>query len=90
MICNSLTAGSFNDVQNWDYAGVVEAFNGDTGAGVGTRVNSSWALDIALERARSHDGLTLIECEMARDDCSLKLLEWGQRVARSNMRPSTF
>lgn len=80
--------GSFNDVQNWDYAGLVGALNGESGGGMGVRVSTSSALATALEKAQSHDGPALIECLIASDDCSLKLLEWGQRVARSNMRPT--
>ena len=89
MLCRIIPCiGSFNDVQNWDYAGLVGALNGESGGGMGVRVGTLPALDVALEKARSQDGFSLIECLIARDDCSLKLLEWGQRVARSNMRPT--
>jgi pyruvate decarboxylase len=29
----------------------------------------------------------LIECQIAYDDCSPQLIEWGARVARANTRP---
>ena len=29
----------------------------------------------------------LIECQIAHDDCSPQLIEWGPRVARANTRP---
>ena len=79
--------GPYNNIKNWDYAGLVDVFNAGEGNGLGLKANTSAQLASAIERARSHDGLVLIECALDRDDCTKELLEWGSRVAAANSRP---
>jgi TPP-dependent 2-oxoacid decarboxylase len=79
--------GPYNNIKNWDYAGLVEVFNAGEGNGLGLKANTSAELATAIERARSHNGLVLIECALDRDDCTKELLEWGSRVAAANSRP---
>ena len=56
------------------------------GTGWGTVVRTEAELVKAIEQARGHDGVCLIECMLDRDDCTKELLEWGTRVAAANGR----
>ena len=78
--------GPYNRIKNWDYAGLVDAFNAGAGNGLGLRAGCGAELNAAIARARSHDGLVLIECALDRDDCTPELIEWGRRVAAANSR----
>jgi TPP-dependent 2-oxoacid decarboxylase len=79
--------GPYNNIKNWDYAGLIDVFNAGEGNGLGLKARTSAELASAIERARSHHGLVLIECALDRDDCTKELLEWGSRVAAANSRP---
>lgn len=79
--------GPYNNIKNWDYAGLVGVFNAGEGNGYGVRVRTEGELDEALKKALGHDGLCLIEVIIDRDDCSKELLEWGSRVSANNGRP---
>jgi indolepyruvate decarboxylase len=80
--------GPYNDIKNWDYAGLIQAFNAEDGRGRGMRVTNGGELAGAIEVAiANHDGPTLIECIIDRDDCSPELISWGRLVARANARP---
>jgi pyruvate decarboxylase len=82
--------GPYNDIQGWDYAKLIEVFNGRDGNGVGVKARTSQELTDALIAANTHDGLTFIECFLSRDDCTKELLLWGSHVATANGRgPST-
>jgi TPP-dependent 2-oxoacid decarboxylase len=79
--------GPYNNIKNWDYAGLVDVFNAGDGNGFGVRVRTEGELDEAVKKALSHVGLSLIEVVIDRDDCSKELLEWGSRVSANNGRP---
>jgi pyruvate decarboxylase len=79
--------GPYNNIKNWDYAGLVGVFNAGEGSGLGMRARTEGELDEAVKKALSHDGLCLIEVIIDRDDCSKELLEWGSRVSSNNGRP---
>jgi TPP-dependent 2-oxoacid decarboxylase len=79
--------GPYNVIKNWDYAGLVDVFNAGEGKGRGTRVATQNQLDAAIAQALDHDGLSLIEVIIDRDDCSKDLLEWGRHVATNSGRP---
>lgn len=79
--------GPYNNIKNWDYAGLVEVFNAGEGKGWSARVKTEGELQKAIKTALSHDGLSFIEVMIDRDDCSKELLEWGSRVAANNGRP---
>jgi len=79
--------GPYNNIKNWDYAGLVDVFNADEGNGWSARVRTEGELDKAVKQALSHEGLSLIEVMIDRDDCSKELLEWGSRVSANNGRP---
>jgi TPP-dependent 2-oxoacid decarboxylase len=82
------TMVEYNDIKNWDYAGLIQAFNAEDGRGLGMRVSDGGELASAIEAAlANHDGPTLIECIIDRDDCSPELISWGRLVARANARP---
>ncbi len=82
--------GPYNTINNWQYSQLVEVFDGAGGAGWGCRVTTEAELADAISKAKSHDGLSLIEVQIDRDDCSKNLLEWGSHVAKNNGRPPRF
>jgi pyruvate decarboxylase len=80
--------GPYNNIKNWDYAGLIGAFNAEDGRGRGLRANNGKELEEAITVAvANHDGPTLIECVIDRDDCSADLISWGRQVAKANARP---
>jgi pyruvate decarboxylase len=80
--------GPYNNIKNWDYAGLMNVFNASDGEGLGLRATTGGELAAAIEKALAHKGgPTLIECTIERDDCTKQLLEWGTRVAVANARP---
>jgi TPP-dependent 2-oxoacid decarboxylase len=79
--------GPYNTIKNWNYADLVQVFNAGDGHAWGCRVTTEGGAAAAIQKALSHDGLSLIEVVLDRDDCSKDLLEWGARVAANNSRP---
>jgi pyruvate decarboxylase/indolepyruvate decarboxylase len=80
--------GPYNYIKNWDYAGLMAAWNAEDGHGLGLKATTGAELALAIESARRHEGgPVLIECQIAHDDCSPQLLKWGTRVALANERP---
>ncbi len=80
--------GPYNNIKNWDYAGIMEVFNDTDGDGRGFRATNGNQLSGAIKAALAHkSGPTLIECNIDRDDCTKELMEWGSRVAAANGRP---
>jgi len=80
--------GPYNNIKNWDYAGLINVFNAEDGRGRGMRAANGGELAEAIEVAvANHDGPTLIECMIDRDDCSPDLISWGRLVAIANARP---
>ena len=79
--------GPYNVIKNWNYADLVKVFNAGDGHGWGCRVTTEGEVEDAIQKALSHDGLSLIEVMLDKDDCSKDLLEWGARVAANNSRP---
>jgi pyruvate decarboxylase len=78
--------GPYNVIKNWNYAELVPAFNGADGQGWGCRVRTEGEAQDAIQKAMAHDGLSVIEAIIDKDDCSRDLLEWGTRVCASNAR----
>jgi len=80
--------GPYNNIKNWDYAGLIEVFNAEDGRGRGLRATNGAELTEAIEAALANrDGPTLIECVIDRDDCTSDLISWGRLVAAANARP---
>jgi indolepyruvate decarboxylase len=80
--------GPYNNIKNWDYAGLIEAFNAEDGRGRGLRATNGAELTEAIKAALANrDGPTLIECVIDRDDCTSDLISWGRLVAAANARP---
>lgn len=80
--------GPYNNIKNWDYAGLINVFNAEDGEGLGLRAGTGGELAEAITRAIGNaNGPTLIECALDRDDCSPDLISWGRRVATANARP---
>jgi len=78
--------GPYNNIKNWDYAGLMHVFNAGEGNGLGLKASTAGELASAVSQASAHDGPVLIECTLDRDDCTAELLEWGSRVAAANGR----
>jgi pyruvate decarboxylase len=80
--------GPYNNVKNWDYAGLIKAFNAEDGRGRGLRATNGGELGEAIKIALANsEGPTLIECVIDRDDCTSDLISWGRLVATANARP---
>jgi pyruvate decarboxylase len=80
--------GPYNNVKNWDYAGLIKVFNAEDGCGRGLRATTGDELAKAIHVALTNrDGPTLIECVVDRDDCTSDLISWGRQVASANSRP---
>ena len=80
--------GPYNNIKNWDYAGLIQAFNAEDGRGRGLRATNGGELEEAIKVALANrDGPTLIECIIDRDDASPDLISWGRQVAKANARP---
>ncbi|QLL33690.1 hypothetical protein HG536_0F00140 [Torulaspora globosa] len=80
--------GPYNDIKNWNYAALIEAFNADDGHGKGYQVKTGAELAEAIEKSKTNNkGPTLIEIQIHRDDCTTELVTWGQYVALANDRP---
>jgi indolepyruvate decarboxylase len=80
--------GPYNNVKNWDYAGLIQVFNAEDGEGRGLRATNGGELAEAIKGALANRaGPTLIECVIDRDDCSTHLISWGRLVATANARP---
>ncbi len=80
--------GPYNNIKNWNYAGLMDAFNAGEGGGLGLRAATGEELAAGIAAALANlEGPTLIQCEIARDDCTPELISWGRQVARANARP---
>lgn len=82
--------GPYNTIKNWDYAGLIDVFNAQDGNGRSCKVFTEDELANAITEALAHDGMSLIELKIDRDDCSRELLEWGAHVAKNNGRAPRF
>jgi pyruvate decarboxylase/indolepyruvate decarboxylase len=83
--------GPYNYIKNWDYAGLIGAFNAEDGRGLALRATTPGELKVALKKARGHKGgPAFIEVLIAHDDCNPNLIKWGSDVARANARPPQY
>uniref|UniRef100_A0A7S0VED7 pyruvate decarboxylase n=1 Tax=Polytomella parva TaxID=51329 RepID=A0A7S0VED7_9CHLO len=79
--------GPYNVIKNWNYTGVIEAFQNGEGKLWTTKVRTEPEFKVALAEAiKKTDTLCFIEVFVHKDDCSKELLEWGSRVATCNGR----
>ncbi|MFM6057679.1 MAG: thiamine pyrophosphate-dependent enzyme [Microcystis aeruginosa] len=80
--------GPYNNIKNWDYAGLIKVFNAEDGAGRGLLATTAGELAQAIKVAlENREGPTLIECVIDRDDATADLISWGRAVAVANARP---
>ncbi len=61
----------FDLLHAWDYAKLTEVFGGGWGVGVSTLTE----LDAALEKAKTHRGLSLIDLRIPQDSITLQMLQ---------------
>lgn len=79
--------GPYNYIKNWNYAGLIDVFNDEDGHGLGLKASTGAELEGAIKKALDNRrGPTLIECNIAQDDCTETLIAWGKRVAATNSR----
>ncbi|AQS84178.1 MAG: thiamine pyrophosphate-dependent enzyme [Acetobacter aceti] len=79
--------GPYNYIKNWDYAGLIKAFNAEDGHGLGLHAHTGAELAEAIEKAKANrKGPTFIECHIATEDCTDMLVQWGKKVAKANSR----
>ena len=81
--------GEYNKIQNWDYAGLVKAFDKQgTMKSWSTAVRTERELIAAMEKAQNETStLCFVEVMLAAGDCTPEMKQWGKVVARENMRP---
>lgn len=88
VIESAIHDGPYNYYKNWDYAGLIAAFNAGDGAGLGLTAATAGELADAIGKAHAHKGgPVLIECQIPNDDASPELISWGSKVAGVNGRP---
>jgi pyruvate decarboxylase len=88
VIESAIHDGPYNYYKNWDYAGLINAWNAEDGHGLGLKATTTGELANAIKRAREHtDGPTLIECQIAHDDYAHEMSDWGKKVSEANSRP---
>jgi TPP-dependent 2-oxoacid decarboxylase len=87
VIEDAIHQGPYNNIKNWDYAGLMNVFTNGEGKGLGLHAKTGGELSAALARAANHDGPCMIEVAIDHQDCSLDMREWGTRVAAANGMP---
>ena len=79
-----LRDGPYNYLQSWNYADLVKVFGGSDRDG-GHRVSTVGQLKNVMAKLTCHGGVQLVECNLAKDDCSPKMVAWATRVAIADM-----
>jgi pyruvate decarboxylase len=88
VIESAIHEGPYNYYKNWDYAGLINAWNAEDGHGLGLKATTAGELANAIKKAREHTaGPTLIECQIAHDDYTHEMSNWGKKVSEANSRP---
>jgi len=81
--------GPYNNIKNWNYKLLVDAFACKEGKVRSFLCNTVGELHEGVKFADDNlEHLVFLECTLDRDDCSKELLEWGMRVAAANGRPA--
>ncbi len=83
---DAIHEGSYNEIKNWDYAGLMAVFSHGEGKGLGLRARTAGELAAAMKTALDHAGPCLIEVDIDPSDFHPALREWGVRVAAANGR----
>lgn len=74
--------------QNWDYVGVMQAFDAGDNKVFATRAATEGEFAAALARAWAHrGGPSVIECLVAIEDCAAELRRFGAACGKMSMRP---
>lgn len=79
--------GPYNVINNWNYASLVHAFNGESTQAKAFKVRTHQELLDVMKEVQQIQALCFIEVILNKDDCNKSLLEWGARVAAYNSRP---
>lgn len=78
--------GSYNQLINWKYTQLLDAFRGDRPAARSYFCKSNKDLKFALCDSYEHYGVALIECYMDKNECTEEMRKWGQHIAAANAR----
>lgn len=78
--------GRYTDIKNWDYAGLIKVLDAGEGVGIGVKARTLNDLQGAIECAKNHKGVYLIEIIIDGVDCTPTLLEFGSQIVRTNGR----
>ena len=79
-------SGPYNELVSWDYSSLVNCFKGNSPTATGFKIKTCEELSKALDFVVNHEGVSVLECCIPKDDCSTELKVWGERVARANRR----
>ncbi len=80
--------GPYNYYKNWDYAGLISAWNAGDGHGLGLKATTAGELADAIKQASEHTGgPVLIECDLEHDDYAPQMSQWGKKVSSAYSRP---
>jgi len=84
---NQINIGVYNELNNWHYAKLVDAFNPQNNESFGCKVRTPEELKSVIKKALNNKRLSLIELIIDSNDCNKRLLNWGAHVANNNARP---
>ena len=88
LVESAIHEGPYNYYKNWNFAGLIHAFNAEDGSGLGLKATTASELADAIQKAREHKGgPVLIECQLAHDDYHPNMSKWGKKVSKANSRP---
>lgn len=80
--------GSYNKLNNWNYANFVQAVGGTGGACRGIKVASRKDFRQTLKSSFDFPGVCLLECVIDKDDCTPELEKWMEMVAEGRAAAS--
>jgi indolepyruvate decarboxylase len=87
---NQINVGIYNELNNWHYAKLVNVFNSQNNKSFGCKVSTPQELKLAIKKALTNKGASLIEIVIDGDDCNKRLLKWGAHVSSNNAKPPEY
>ena len=83
---DQLHAGPYNQLISWKYAELINAVKGESQSVHGIKAETKESFKRAMEESQSRYGVHLIECIMAKNDCTSELRVWGKLVEEYSFR----
>ncbi|RYH22600.1 alpha-keto acid decarboxylase family protein [archaeon] len=81
-----INPGVYNQVVNWKYAELIKVFGGGEPLARSFVCETNEDFKKALAESYEHSGVSLVECRIDKNDCTMELREWGEKVAAANQR----